>query len=554
MSLNGSIDDSTNGRKVAVIGAGPLGLAAIKNLTEDGFDVTGYEARGYVGGLWKYSTDSSISVAANTIFNSSKYRSAFSDFPMRGDMEDFPTGEQIWHYLDSYADHFNLKPKVRLNSRVRHVHREGNKWAVEYAKDGSPSEIDYYDKVLISVGTFVEPHKPALDGIDRFEGKVIHSVEFHDPEKFAGKNVLILGTHASGIDVALGLAGHTSQIYMAHRHGVIMVGRYTPDGRTFDQGQNLRMTYIFNFLMAWFPNFFSWFINMAIKSMAKKSFIVPESWGFSNPPSMLVTPPIIADEIFPLFESGQAKPVSSVKCITGPKTIRLTDGRVLEDIDAIIYCTGYKSNVDFLEERYDPFNRKNRDQVPRLYRNIFPLSDDAAIRNSLAFLGLAATLFPGFVQFELGGMAVSQTWLGNSPLPSLPEMEAYFDHYLQWRRNQLKGESPNANFYLAFVPGHEHLEWLDRTAGCGVGDNLGGWGLGAFCGGCLSWKTWKLWWQDKELYRMCVNGLATPAIWRLFDTGKRKVWKGARQEVFRANKVANTEAKKKLEQMDKKKK
>lgn len=37
--------------KVAVVGAGVAGLSAMKNFTEDGFDVTTYETRDYVGGL-----------------------------------------------------------------------------------------------------------------------------------------------------------------------------------------------------------------------------------------------------------------------------------------------------------------------------------------------------------------------------------------------------------------------------------------------------------------------------------------------------------------------
>ena len=36
------------------MGTGPTGLSMIKNLKEDGFDVTLYERRGQVGGLWAY--------------------------------------------------------------------------------------------------------------------------------------------------------------------------------------------------------------------------------------------------------------------------------------------------------------------------------------------------------------------------------------------------------------------------------------------------------------------------------------------------------------------
>ncbi|KAK8217388.1 hypothetical protein M8818_001144 [Zalaria obscura] len=333
---------------LAVIGAGPMGLAAIKDLTEDGFDVTGYEARSHVGGLWKYSTDSSISVAANTIFNTSKYRLAFSDFPPSDDMDDFPMADKVYEYIDAYADHFNLKPKVRLDSRVEQVRRAGHKWAVE-TKGGS---TDYYDKVVISIGTFLEPKKPSLRGIDKFEGTVLHSKDFHDPAKYAGNRVLILGVHASAIDVATGLADYTSKIYMAHRHGLLILPRFSPDGRTFDQSQSLRMVIILNAFMTYFPALFGWFLDKALSSMSKKAYNIPESWGFSPAPSITRQTPVIGDEIYPLLNSGRVDPVLAVEQMIGPKTIELKDGRVLQDIDAIIYCTGYCSTLDILEEKY----------------------------------------------------------------------------------------------------------------------------------------------------------------------------------------------------------
>ena len=62
--------------RVGVVGAGALGLMALKNLKEDGFDVTGFESRAYVGGIWKPSDDNATSTLDNTIFNSSRYRAA----------------------------------------------------------------------------------------------------------------------------------------------------------------------------------------------------------------------------------------------------------------------------------------------------------------------------------------------------------------------------------------------------------------------------------------------------------------------------------------------
>lgn len=59
---------------VAVIGLGAAGLVAVKNLKEEGFNVTGFERNGYVGGLWKYSDNEYTSVLDTTIVNISKER------------------------------------------------------------------------------------------------------------------------------------------------------------------------------------------------------------------------------------------------------------------------------------------------------------------------------------------------------------------------------------------------------------------------------------------------------------------------------------------------
>lgn len=41
---------------------GVMGLVAVKNLTEEGFDVTGFDRNDYVGGLWHYTDEDKTSV------------------------------------------------------------------------------------------------------------------------------------------------------------------------------------------------------------------------------------------------------------------------------------------------------------------------------------------------------------------------------------------------------------------------------------------------------------------------------------------------------------
>jgi dimethylaniline monooxygenase (N-oxide forming) len=68
----------------AVIGLGAAGLAALKNLKEEGFEVIGFERNAYIGGLWKYSEDDKTSILATTVVNISRDRVRTSLFMLLG--------------------------------------------------------------------------------------------------------------------------------------------------------------------------------------------------------------------------------------------------------------------------------------------------------------------------------------------------------------------------------------------------------------------------------------------------------------------------------------
>lgn len=210
--------------RVAVIGAGALGLMAMKNLKEDGFEVTGYEARTWVGGLWKPSDDNKLSALESTVFNSSKYRTAISDYPFPDDTDDFPTAPQLHRYLEGYCDHFGLRHLIHFSTPVKSMRYEHGKWLLEVQPEGAPgSRIDTFDKVVVSIGSFVTPKVPTVEGIETFQGQIMHSIQFQDPSRFKGHNVLIVGLHATAQDITAALAGYANKVYLSHRSGLLMV-------------------------------------------------------------------------------------------------------------------------------------------------------------------------------------------------------------------------------------------------------------------------------------------------------------------------------------------
>ncbi|KAF4487472.1 Monooxygenase aurF [Colletotrichum fructicola Nara gc5] len=132
------------GNRVAVIGMGSLGLVALKNCLEEGFEAIGFERSSYVGGLWKYTLDENkTSVLPTTIVNISKERGCFTDFQFPKDVPSQCSAKQVEDYLESY---------VLSYVSIR--------------------------KVIIATGMNQTPNYPEIKGIQYFPGRQVHSKSF----------------------------------------------------------------------------------------------------------------------------------------------------------------------------------------------------------------------------------------------------------------------------------------------------------------------------------------------------------------------------------------
>src|SRR5918997_4303615 len=103
--------------QIAVIGAGPSGLAAAKHSLEAGFDVTVFEASDALGGQWN-STAAHSGVWPGMRTNTSRAMTAFSDFPAPAEHALHPAAVQVHAYLEDYAGAFGVVDRVRLQSCV----------------------------------------------------------------------------------------------------------------------------------------------------------------------------------------------------------------------------------------------------------------------------------------------------------------------------------------------------------------------------------------------------------------------------------------------------
>jgi dimethylaniline monooxygenase (N-oxide forming) len=147
-----------------------------------------------------------------------------------GDMPPFPSGEQVQQYLESYAEHFDIRKHIEINTRVERVVRNNDdtKWIIHILHDGQDKRMVEFDKVAVCVGAWVHPKLPSFDGQDIFQGKIIHSREFKRPTEFTGQRVVVLGLGNTAADTSTTLMGHASQIYLSHRRGANLVGSFLP--------------------------------------------------------------------------------------------------------------------------------------------------------------------------------------------------------------------------------------------------------------------------------------------------------------------------------------
>lgn len=215
-------------KRVAVIGAGPAGLAAAKCLREAGHSVQGFERSSGIGGIWNSGADSSR-VYANTLMTSSKFVTSFSDFPPDPELPHFLSHQQYLEYLQSYARKFSIEHDFRFSTTVTGVKRSLQGWTIEtVSHDGLRAET--FDAVAVCSGLHQQVAKTGLEGLEDFEGGKIHSSEYFEPSLFRDKNVAIVGAGESASAIASEVSNVSARAYLVVKRGTWVLPRYSLKG------------------------------------------------------------------------------------------------------------------------------------------------------------------------------------------------------------------------------------------------------------------------------------------------------------------------------------
>ncbi len=185
-----------SGFKVAVIGAGVSGLFMAERLLRAGIDFTVYEKASDLGGTWRDNTYPGLFVDVL----SRQY-----EFPFRPNFDwsrKFASQPEIQAYLLRVARERGWRQHIRFNTEIIEAVFDSGRWQLR-TSDGQTDTVD----VLISATGFLrEPKLPDISGREGFAGMAFHSARWDHGVALEGKRVGVIGSGASGIQIAETLA------------------------------------------------------------------------------------------------------------------------------------------------------------------------------------------------------------------------------------------------------------------------------------------------------------------------------------------------------------
>ena len=324
--------------RVAIIGAGCSGLAAIKNCLAAGIppaDVVCFEKSDQIGGNWVFTAapGAHSSVCETTHIISSKTLSAYLDFPMPEAYPDYPSHRQVLAYFQAYADRFGLRQNIRFATAVEHARKTADeRWALRL----STGSTETFDFLLVANGHHSVPRMPAeLAG---FGGDLTHSHDYKSAEPYRDRRVLVVGVGNSGCDCAVETSRVSARTDIAIRRPSYIVPKFLA-GKPTD---------VFAARTARLPR---WLRRPLLQATLRAAVGDLRAYGMERPDyDAIQAHPTLNSELLYRVRHGKVTPRRGIARVEG-HTVHFADGS-RDDYDAIIAATGYQIATPFFDRDF----------------------------------------------------------------------------------------------------------------------------------------------------------------------------------------------------------
>ena len=397
-------------KRVAVIGAGPSGLAAARYLRAHGFVPVIYDRGERLGDQWRVGPNPGGSASGNG--RSSRITRCFSELDYPAEIDSIPQRVDVVAYLETYAEKFGLFECLRLNTEVDMIARHPvGGWVVHSTRRGEPPRTELYPRVVVASGRFSKLAPTEAPGLDSFAGTagVVHSFDYDGPARFSAKTVLVAGSSIASLEIACDLAkAGINVISTAPRRRSVLRKDY----------EGVRSH---NVAMTRFAGLAGECLPLDAVACGLERFIA-RSPGFPAefsglPPLGDVFEPWIAlsEEYLRLIGEGRIASRPRLESVDGT-TARFADGGSV-DIGAIVIDAAFEVDLPFLDRRTRTILRVDAGGLALADSTFHPDLE------GLALVGLFPQASPYFPVVELQARWVAYVWAGLAPVPAREDIQ-----------------------------------------------------------------------------------------------------------------------------------
>jgi dimethylaniline monooxygenase (N-oxide forming) len=298
----------------------------------------------------------------------------------------------------------------------------------------SGRETHHVNALVVASGVFSAPALPS-DYTLPTTG-VSHAATYRGPGKFANLRVLVVGSAFSGADIAAEISEVAAETVILVRRPTWYLPRLIPDGR----GRSIPLDLLFYSRRGAAESKLKDPIQ-SIRDRHKYFASIVGNQGLLDPKLEVlddgVSAPIVVSDVFPAAVRNRRVRVATPADIDLPAMLWRDAGRKVT-FDAVIYATGYRPALNFLDSRtlkavgYDPTDEL---QPILLAKTVFPREDGL----KLGFVGMYRG--PYFATIELQARWLCANLAGAVPMLSSEELNTAID-----QEKSIRGERPRPQF------------------------------------------------------------------------------------------------------------
>ena len=309
---------------VVVIGAGPAGVASALAVKDAGLRPLLID-RDKVGASWRDRRYDRLTL------NTSGKLSHLPGRPYPEGTPEFPSRDQMVEHLERHAAEDGIDRL--LDTTVDCIDRNDEGWLL-----WTSSGKIHTRQLIVATGHQNTPFTPEWTGRSDFEGELLHSSDYRNPEPYRGRKVLVVGSGNSGMEIAHDLAeGGASEVRLSVRTPPNIIPLEGTSGEVI-------ASVLYKLPLRVGDAVTRFNRRMNIGDLSEFGLPVPEEGLFSRLRRLGQVPPILSEEVIESVKERRFVIVGAVESLDATGVL-LADGERIEP-DAVICATGYRCGLE----------------------------------------------------------------------------------------------------------------------------------------------------------------------------------------------------------------